>query len=152
MAEAQEARASHWEGGVAGKPEPDMFLCSPISILICRAWHWASWRRWMLPSWKRRGGEQCNLFCGLFSSSTFHTLWTFVFYGFSTFHPPRQEMLEQGLDPNPPARQDHEKVPFPKYEEYQVRFPLKHQCELHWVCRSLNSTKLQFHKIRWQII
>ena len=44
---------------------------------------------------------------------------------------PRQEMLEQGLDPNPPARQDHEKVPFPKYEEYQVRFPLKHQYELH---------------------
>ena len=29
-------------------------------------------------------------------------------------------MLAQGLDPNPPARQDHEKVPFPKYEEYQV--------------------------------
>ena len=34
--------------------------------------------------------------------------------------PHRQEMLAQGLDPNPPARQDHEKVPFPKYEEYQV--------------------------------
>ena len=44
-----------------------------------------------------------------------------------SFNPssPRQEMLEQGLDPNPPARQDHEKVPFPKYEEYQVRFLLK---------------------------
>merc|ERR1712055_1007383 len=31
----------------------------------------------------------------------------------------KEEMLAQGLDPNPPARQDHEKVPFPKYEEYQ---------------------------------
>ena len=32
----------------------------------------------------------------------------------------RAEMLAGGLDPNPPAQQDHEKTPYPKYDEYEI--------------------------------
>ena len=31
----------------------------------------------------------------------------------------KAEMLAQGLDPGPPAPQDHEKTPYPKYDEYE---------------------------------
>merc|ERR1712142_196226 len=31
-----------------------------------------------------------------------------------------KEMLAAGLDPSPPGIQDHEKTPFPKYQEYKV--------------------------------
>ena len=30
------------------------------------------------------------------------------------------EMLAAGLDPSPPGIQDHEKTPYPKYQEYEV--------------------------------
>ena len=32
----------------------------------------------------------------------------------------RAEMLAAGLDPSPPGIQDHEKTPYPKYEEYEI--------------------------------
>jgi len=31
----------------------------------------------------------------------------------------KEEMLAQGLDPGPPPLQDHEKTPYPKYEEFE---------------------------------
>ena len=34
----------------------------------------------------------------------------------------REEMLAQGLDPEPPQKQDHEKTPYPKYAEFEVKF------------------------------
>ena len=38
------------------------------------------------------------------------------------------EMLKAGLDPSPPGIQDHEKTPFPKYNEYEV-MPGEHEFE-----------------------
>ena len=57
---------------------------------------------------------------GIASIFAFYSQCSDVHFCKKNLLPHRQEMLAQGLDPNPPARQDHEKVPFPKYEEYQV--------------------------------
>ena len=57
----------------------------------------------------------------------------------------RQEMLAQGLDPNPPTRQDHEKVPFPKYEEYQVG---DGQMQIDFICLCLRATLVWTVQIR----
>ena len=54
-------------------------------------------------------------------------------------------MLAQGLDPNPPTRQDHEKVPFPKYEEYQVG---DGQMQIDFICLCLRATLVWTVQIR----
>ena len=130
MAEAQEARASHREGGVAGESSHiRSFYCG--SILNAVLVHSSLTCSPLEPGTESvEEGECCQAGRGekvsneticefvLAVATSFSSIVNLIFNSVHT----RQEMLAQGLDPNPPTRQDHEKIPFPKYEEYEVGF------------------------------